>query len=287
MSISSIPSWGVAIAQWLLIPAATGLTAGFAAASSKARPAVAVAVIALGYSFQFGFSSSIPDLRISGPLAGVCWANIFNALDILLWSRISYRSQVEWERSRNSAHERQLSSFSKQLKWSLALPFNYRRIDTPWEIRNLPKFDKRDSQSVPSRSAFLLQAAMKLFISVFLLIVSIVEPDVPGVGALVSEMCGRSPSLIPRSADISLRNLLAQASFVLSFAMMTRFSINAIYYTFAVICVSSCFSEPASWPPISELITEAWSIQRFWRYVNVFNEDLTDKLVMHGINVTE
>lgn len=268
--IMALPPWCIPVSQWLLIQITTGLAAGFMPASSKFRPAIAVGVVALAYSFQCTQSRYFDDTRISGPLAGVCWANVFNAMDILVLSRINYKSQVDWEKKghQNTANqvEGPWNSSLRKLRWSLVLPFSYRRIGTPWQITNLPMFDENDSHFAPSRLAFLAQAILKVCFSVFILAFILIEPHTPGVGSMVSMISDESPSLIPKLTDTSPQEVMIRLSFMLAFGLMTRSALVATYYLLATVSVALHISEPVSWPPITGSVATAWSIQQFWRY---------------------
>lgn len=266
----ALPPWCIPAAQWLLIQITTGLAAGFLPASSKLRPAIVMVIVALAYSFQFDHGRHLGDTRISGPLTGVCWANVFNAIDILLFSRINYKSQIDWEKKRheNTPSQEQDSSnpLLRRLRWSIGLPFGYRRIGTPWQITNLPMFDENNSRFAPSRLAFLAQAILKLCASVFILAFVLIEPDAPGVGNMVSMISDGSPSLIPKLTDTSPQGAIAQLSFILAFGLMSRSAFIATYYLLATISVALHISEPVSWPPITDSVTKARSIQQFWKY---------------------
>ena len=272
MTSALLPPWCVGVSQWMLIQITTGLVAGYTPASSKFRPAAAVGTVALACSFQLGQCRYFNDIRISGPLAGVCWANVFNAIDVLLLSRINYRTQVEWDMKKEGndvrAQKRALSSpFFKKLRWSLALPFNYRRIGTLWQIRNIPTFDGNGQFS--SRLVFLARCALKLLLSVLVLVFVIIEPEIPGVGTMVSMISDEQPSLIPSLTELSQRETFARLSFVVSYGIMTRASLIATYYSVAIVFVALCISEPVAWPPVTGLITEARSLKHFWRYATI------------------
>ncbi|KKK16037.1 hypothetical protein ARAM_004618 [Aspergillus rambellii] len=269
MGLADFPSWVTPLVQCMLVQSLTGLTTGFAPSQSFARPVVAAITALVAYRLlPRGIGDCFDETRFAGPVVAMCWVNVLNAIDLLVLSRVSYEAQVEWEvKQRMKVDGRDL--FVHRLIWSLGIPYNYRRINTPWQIQRLPSVDSRDPRRVPSRRYFLLHGAAKLFVSLGMIQAFTIDAEDVHLSRAVERLAlhpSRStaaPAIlfwITGSWSACLVRLLA----TVSFGIVTRAAIVAGYTGAGVVSVLLGLSEPAAWPPVFGSLAEAWCLRRFW-----------------------
>lgn len=249
MAITQLP-------PWILAQAVIGLAIAYTPPNSVLRPAAVAVTVALITSVQLdAMVATGRDLGSTGPLAAMGWVNVLNGIDLLLLSRVSYPAQLDWE----TRNKKQVPT--KQLAWAFWMPYNYRRVRTPWQIRGLPSFDPRDPSYVPSRRSFLLLCAGKVGVCGLLIRLFTLDTQYPGLWDLLAILWAQRP-------DASLvQRMLVHVSFMIPFAILIRAVIVGVFSLMALVCVGLGVSEPALWPPISGSLVNAWSIRRLWGYV--------------------
>lgn len=248
----------------LLIQATTGVAIAYTSAhETSLRCAAVVVVVALSITVQVGALVPGQLMHVAGPMAAMGWVNVLNSIELLLLSRVSYDAQVEWEaQSRNSSSN--ANPITTRLSWAVWMPYNYRRVRTPWQIKRLPSFSRSDPAYVPSRREFLLHCAGKVAVCTALVILFTTDQRYPGLEEQLVILFGGGNY----QSDVSLAwRLLVQSNFMLIFGILTRSVIVGVYSSVALVCVALGVTEPALWPPISGSLVEAWSIQRLWGYV--------------------
>lgn len=239
--------------QWLLVQATTGLAISYTTPNAHLlRSAAVIAILALATSVQIEALLPGRDIRAAGPIAAMGWVNVLNGIELLLLSRVSYAAQVEWERK-----ELKAQTPMSQLAWAFWMPYNYRRVRTPWQIRRLPGFRDDEPGYVPSRGRFLVVCLGKVVFCGLLIRLFTVDLRYPGLEEELAVLWGRS--------DVStVHRVLVQTSFMVPFAVLIRAVIVGVYSVMALTCVGLGVSEPGLWPPISGSLFDAWSIRRLW-----------------------
>ncbi|RAH69522.1 wax synthase family protein [Aspergillus aculeatinus CBS 121060] len=237
--------------------------------------------------------------RFGAPLISMGWVNVLNAVDLLVLSRVSFEAQKLWEfakyaRSVDGAVAKQQQQSPKppptqndptpqewvsRLRWAFSIAFNYRRIDTPWEIRHLPRFDAAVPGYVPSRARFLVGAVGKVVVAVVVIQGCTMETADANLGHAVALLPEARGTLLPfafafadADADTQAgwdwdgvwRRMLVRALFCLSFGIVGRATIVAAYNVCAIVAVGLGLYEPVMWPPVAGSLWEGWSVRRFW-----------------------
>ncbi|KAJ5718045.1 membrane bound O-acyl transferase family-domain-containing protein [Penicillium malachiteum] len=266
---SQLPAWLLPVTQWMLIQVIVGLVATFTPSRSRIRDAALVTAVALAYSVQCVVDKAFPSAKVAGLVAALCWANIFNAVDILLLSHVTYVEQLDWERGRPEERLKQSSAISssevgfswRKLAWALELPFNLRRVGTPWQINKLPIFQSGNDLYTPSRLKFLRDRGLMLCLALLAMgFLHRRENDQELLGMISLE----KESFLNQVMQISARAVLSQASLVVSYWINMRAGHQLIYSFCSFISVALGIYEPASWPPLGGSILEAWSLRQFW-----------------------
>lgn len=245
---------------WLLVQATTGLAIAYTSPhETHLRCAAVVTIIALSIAMQI--DSLVPGrkMHIVGPFVAMGWVNVLNGIDLLLLSRVSYTAHAEWEaKNRVSADT---SPVTTQLSWAFWMPYNYRRVRTPWQIKRLPGFSRRDPGYIPSRALFLRRCAAKVAVCAAFIPIFTIDLQYSGLKEQLAVLWGDDSDQLGVSP---VRRLLVQSNFMLMFGILTRAVIVGVYSSLALVCVALDVTEPALWPPISGSLMDAWSIQRLW-----------------------
>lgn len=263
---------------WLLVQATTGLAIAYTSPNDTVlRSAAIAAIIALGVVVQLDALVPGRHLPFVGPMAAMSWVNVLNGIELLVLSRASYPAQIEWEQQQQQNVKQDASrtgsrpvTHMSRLAWAFWTPYNYRRVQTPWQIKRLPCFKSSDPGFVPSRAEFLRKCAAKTLICGLLVALFTVDLQYPGLEEQLVILWGGDGDPSGVSAVSSARRMLVQTSFMISFLVLTRSVIVGIYSTMALIMVTLGITEPALWPPISGSLLDAWSIARLWGYVILY-----------------
>ncbi|KAH8429826.1 wax synthase family protein [Aspergillus melleus] len=255
--------WRVPVAQWACMQLITAMAVGLTPSRSPFRSAAAVVVIALACAFQHQISHSTLEMRIGGPMTANCWVNVMNAMDLLVLSRVSYEGQVTWEKKTNAKIHRS-GTILERVFWSVSAAFNYRRINTPWQINKLPRFDETDPSYVPSRGRFVLVGVAKAIWGVVLLALFTVETSDPHLPSAIDALPRDESVLLPWVYAASMRRLVLLIAFTISFAICSRAFTLAVYNSAAVVAVGLGIHHPSAWPPIAGSLLHGWSLRRLW-----------------------
>ncbi|GLB06606.1 hypothetical protein AtubIFM57258_001917 [Aspergillus tubingensis] len=228
--------------QFLAIQLLTGTTVAFTPANSPLRSIASLLVLILAYCMQISANAHLHGTRFGAPLVAMCWMNVLNGIDLLVLTRADYDKQLAYNNTKlkstsdKSPDKPQSKSLLEKYLWSLNLSFNYRRINTPWQIRALNTFNK-----IPTRTQFLLTSLLKLTISIAIIQLLTLETTNPYLGRAVDKLPVRPDEiLLPfwyhsgwGKDDVVLRFL-----FTLSFGIVARAFIVAGYTSAAVVAVA-------------------------------------------------
>ncbi|RAL02540.1 wax synthase family protein [Aspergillus ibericus CBS 121593] len=280
MSTTSLPEgWHIPITQWLAVQFITGTTIAFTAATSPLRNAAAILAFATAYSVQLSAATYLPGTRFGAPIVAMCWVNVLNAIDLLVLSRASYEAQREYDSAKTSNGKPKSAppqpprnpGLIQRYIWSLSLTFNYRRINTPWQIPALTPFHSHSPARIPSRTHFLATSCIKLLFSIAIIHLFTIETEDLYLAHAISHLPTHPgeilfPFLYPHRTGTGSweRDLVLRALFTLSFGIVARATIVAGYTLASMVFVGTGLQEVSMWPPVAGGIKEGWSVRRFW-----------------------
>jgi hypothetical protein len=202
----------------------------------------------------------------------MCWVNVLNAFDLLVLSRASLEAQLAYQSGKLDKKDTTprvgSPSLLAKLRFALELPYNYRRINTPWEN---PRLRTSASASTPqtqrkSKSTFLLHALLTLVISGTIIHLLTLDASDKHLQHALSKLNTSKSVLLPLR-HFDAQKLLVQILFTLSFGLVTRAAIVGGHTAAALVAVGALGDDPNSWPPIFEPLGEARSLRRLWGYV--------------------
>ncbi|KAL4794115.1 membrane bound O-acyl transferase family-domain-containing protein [Aspergillus venezuelensis] len=267
LPLNDYPPWITPVINWNLIQLITGATAIFTSSRSPLRPIAAALTAILAYILQHNIQTYYSGTRPSGPVVAMCWVNVLNAIDLLVLTRASYDAQVAYRKTKDEKKDKPTKGgqgkygLLRKIVFALVLPYNLRRINTPWQISRVPRFDERNPAYIPSRLSFLVQSLVKLVIAGAFIALLPLDPENPLLVKAVSKLDQTKYVLFYRNYDAY--SILLQAGFTLSFGIVTRASIVSGYTVGAIFAVL-LGDDPAEWPPVAGSLSEAWSLERLW-----------------------
>ncbi|KAL2813457.1 membrane bound O-acyl transferase family-domain-containing protein [Aspergillus cavernicola] len=271
MSLTNPPPWIGPLLCWNLVQSVTGLTVTFTPSTSPIRPIAAITTAILAYLLQVTMKTHFSGTRASGPLVAMCWVNVLNAIDLLVITQASYEAQLAYKTTKQekkdisstTTHESSLG-WGRKLLFALEIPYNSRRINTPWTISRVPPFNPDNPTYVPSRTSFLLHSALKLLISAAILTFLTIDPNDPHLSSVITQLnTDKTVLFFSPFHSFDARKFKIQCLFTLSFAIVTRATIVGGYTSLAFIFVL-CGSSPSNWPPIAGGFGDAYTLAGLW-----------------------
>ena len=134
-----------------------------------------------------------------------------------------------------------------------------RRIGTPWQIKNVPQFSRRDPSYVPSRSSFLLKTAASLFYCHLIWYLGSIQ-QLPDYTLVAIE---KQP-LLSRFREVTVEEIIFRIACTTFSFVQFVICIKIFPLVFGFIAVASGVSEPAAWPPPFGSLSELYSLRQFW-----------------------
>ncbi|KAL2861979.1 hypothetical protein BJX68DRAFT_223576 [Aspergillus pseudodeflectus] len=264
------PPWLTPVLCWNLIQSLTGLTVTFTASDSRVRPLVAALTALLAYILQRNIQTYFAATRPSGPLVAMCWVNVLNAFDLLVLSRASLAAQLAYQSAKLKKDKTppvQSPRLLAKLRFALELPYNYRRINTPWENPRLRTSTPQSQRK--SKSTFLLHSLATLLVAGAIINLLTLDASDTNLQHALSKLDTSKSVLLPLR-DFNAHNLLVQTLFTLSFGLVTRAAIVGGHTAAAILAVGALGDDAANWPPIFDSLAEATSLRGLWGYVFLF-----------------
>ncbi|KAL4944603.1 membrane bound O-acyl transferase family-domain-containing protein [Aspergillus oleicola] len=253
--------------QYALIHLTLGFTTAFTSATSHLRPTAVAAILTLATSIQIAVqhaAANIP-IPVRGILAMGAWIQVFNSLDILLHTRITYTEHVRWGKEKNERGGLESTPAVTALWFAVTIPNNFRRVDTKWQITPLYSFNNGSPETIPGRAEFLTARLKSIFLlsgtAVFLFIACSYLNWIPKQRDLLLSDLEKQGCLL----NTSWESLLAQIHPALFFIITLFMLHKTLYNLISIAAVSLHLSYPANWPPFQASPREAWTVRRFWR----------------------
>ncbi|KAL3482655.1 membrane bound O-acyl transferase family-domain-containing protein [Aspergillus germanicus] len=252
--------------QYALIHLTIGFITAFTPATSHLRPIAVAAILALAISIQFAVqhAANIP-IPVRGILAMGAWIQVFNSLDILLHTRITYTDHIEWQKEKNHRAGLKLAPAMTPLRFSLTIPNNFRRVNTKWQITPLYSFNIGSPGTTPGRAEFLIARLKSILLlsgtALFLFIAGSYQNWIPKQRDLLLLDLEKHGFLLYTSWESVLTQIHPVLYFIITLFMLHK----TLYNLISIAAVSLRLSYPANWPPFQASPREAWTVRRFWR----------------------
>jgi hypothetical protein len=137
----------------------------------------------------------------------------------------------------------------------------FRRVNSPYEVKNVPPFSSSDPSFVPSKWTFVAQRLA--ITATCYLVLDLLAPRTPPTNAAGMF----DPSFIPmisRIGDITFSELKRKALMISGFAVTFYCIIQTAQSFGAAVAVASGLSKVESWRPAFGSLTDAYSLKNVW-----------------------
>lgn len=161
-------------------------------------------------------------------------------------------------------------SILARLKFGLWVFCSWRFVDTPYQVRNVPKLEDNLRHN---RSAFLIHTGVTIAICYLILDGMLLSQDPQVAAKFFSE---EKTALFSRLGSVTLEELSMRFFAALGLGVSLVSVQRGAYCILALICVGLGFNEPEQWPPFNGSLSEAYCLRKFWRYVAVPQPCCTD-----------
>ena len=149
----------------------------------------------------------------------------------------------------------------ERLRFGYNAMTDFRRVDTPWEARNVPPFSYSNPDYVPTKSRFLMQRAANVIASYFILDLMKLRADTSMNATLFS------PEMVPifrrldsvKVQELALRLAITVFTWISSVCVLT-----ALSSILAIASVGTGLTEPRAWRPVFGSLSSAYSLRRLW-----------------------
>ena len=147
------------------------------------------------------------------------------------------------------------------LRFGLLMTLSSRQVNTPFQVKNMPRFSNRSADFVPSRAVFLRNTALAILVCYLIVDLSTMAAQPEQNSILFNQ---QNVPLLVRWDEISAASLAVR-----TFASLAVW-LN-IYYIFRIghgiiwfVAVCTGLSKVSAWPPAFGPLAEAYTVRRFW-----------------------
>ena len=268
----------------------TALGIGFTSASSiPIRSYGFPLVVASAYVANLLIIHRVPSTLWASVLAGNASTYVLRYLELVLIDKWNFedggptrlqsspdekiRKKIN-ENNRRIAASLQPATSWRRLRFGLGVTLNPRLVNTAYQVKNVPRWSQGEPQQIPSRGYFLRCTA-------FIVLLNYLIVDLCSLGA----QPGRNVLLFSNEKVAVFRrwNSLGPEEIVVRVlaSLMLWLNIYCIFRIFhgliVLLAVGSGFSKVQDWPRPFGPLSEAYSVRRFWGYV--------DSIRSHSISV--
>ena len=258
----------------------TGVVIGFTSASSKwVRSFGLMLVAASAYISISNTVRHVPSKLWSSVLAGNASTYLLRYVDLVLLDSWSFDARGPTTSKRHpkeiaekttpqlggrmEASQPPVTSWQR-LEFGLSVTLNPRQLNTPHQVKNVPRWSHHEPQHVPSRNSFLRRTAISVVISYMIVDLCSLGAQPERNATLFSD---DKVALFTLFESLEFEEIVIRA--IASFMLwLNVFCVFKIFHGLLVIlAVGSGFSEVRDWPPPFGPLSEAYSVRRFWGYV--------------------
>lgn len=148
-----------------------------------------------------------------------------------------------------------LDTICNRLRFGLSVSTNYRLINTPYQVKNVPPLSTRN------KAVFLWRKATVITVSYLLL--DLINSSADPAISLKYFTPGKVP-IFSRLRDVTAEELVIRTFTALAAAISLNCVQGGIYSLFAILSVGAGISAADDWPPFYGSPSEAYTLRRFW-----------------------
>ena len=266
-----------AVALVVLEVVTTAIAIGFTSASSKPiRLFGFILVAASAYLAILTTFRHVTRVLWASVLAGNASTYILRYLELVLLDSWSFddggptrmdslkKRKEKTETNIMTVESLQRATVWQRLRFGFSVTFNPRQLNTPYQVKNVPHWSYGESQQIPSQEDFLWRTAINIFLSYVIVDLCSLGAQPEQNAVLFSDdkvgLFARLDS--PSPQEIVIRVLSSLIVWLNIFCILRIF-----HGLLSFLAVGSGFNEAKDWPPPFGLLSEAYSVRRFWGYV--------------------
>ena len=273
----------------------TTLVVGFTPASSSLRLACLPVLSAFVWHCLLRSPEDIGRSSWAASVGGYTLSSLLQYIDVAVLSQWDFElqgprndiirgtTQVVPQKTPITTIYSQSEIFSR-LKFGLWVFCSWRFVNTPYEVKNIPRLNKKLRQS---RTRFLAHRAVTIFICYMILDAMDSSSDSDIADKFYSS---DKIGLLSRIQDVSLEELVMRFFAALALGMSLVSVQRGVYCVLSFVCVAMRLHHPEDWPPFNGSILEIYSLRNFWRHAFLFHlfhiTTLTSCIVFSGIKST-
>jgi len=274
MSLSNLSGFSLPVPHLLLFELVSASAAiGCTPSRSWIRPATLPILSACSYCIiRDGALYMRP--RWASLLGGFSVAVLLRYLDVGLISRWNFESKgpaspsPTVDKAGHSQTDTAASSSSTlltRLLYGWYTLWSFRQVNTPHEVKHVPKFSSADPDYVPSQRRFVLQQAMSAVVCYLLLDLLSQRPPPSNPAQLFD------PTLVPvfsRLHSVTASEIKVRALTIAGFGVTFFLIIQGFQSFAAALAVGAGLSPVENWRPAFGSIWDAYSLKNVWGYVS-------------------
>ncbi|KAF1948164.1 hypothetical protein CC80DRAFT_541141 [Byssothecium circinans] len=216
------------------------------------------------------------------PLSGFANGVVLQYLDLGLLSHWGFdtKSAIILAQKQNGetlAHNR-ISTVIQRFYFGFLSTFSFRKVNTPYEVKNTPQFrDKR----APSKPRFLLQHVTMVLICILAVDVSSQLPPAPNPAELFA---AQRVHFLSRLGEVSGEEIAVRIMGSVLYWCNLFAILQGLFSFAALLAVSFGLSDVRSWRPLFGSLRDATSLRYFWG--KFWHQSLRDALYKPGSFLT-
>ena len=270
---STPPSW--ATHPWTLLATEISLLVlivGFTSPSSPGRRAFFPVFIYLVYAVFMGARTQISNSFHASFGTAYATLTFLQYVDVALLSKWDFAYGGPSPRAPTKKLEKPFSKSDNlwnRLKFGIYAAASYRCSGTSFEVPNQAPFDPKNLNYVPSRGKYLRWALFRVIVVYFILdaLTSFNDP-----AAMAPLFTDEKIPLLARLSQLTLQEGLTRTITSFSFWFVNYLVLMLFFDIPGIICVSTGLSGVEWWRPPFNSITEAYTLRRYWGYVNAVDD---------------
>lgn len=161
----------------------------------------------------------------------------------------------------NCQPEFSINTIWERLRFGFSATFSLRNMNTPFEVKNVPSFSRRNISYVPSRRRFIFKE-VSTFVACFLFLdLASLMPNDDGNKEMFSQ---NYIPLLTRLGSISTQEMLNRSMTTLLCWTSMYCTMQILYSASSALCVGLGFSSVKDWRPLFGSPFDAFTLRGFW-----------------------
>ena len=255
---------------------ATAIAIGYTSPSSFIRPVLLPLVAVSTCCVIATCLENIPRIFWASLVAGNAPTYLLRYLDLVLLNRWSFEAggpsvPVLDDDGRKEGHvtaggsnngiTHSANATVAPLRFGLLATLSSRQVNTPFQVKNVPRFSNRHANFVPSRAVFLRNTALAILVCYLVVDLSMLAAQPEQNPILFNQ---QNVPLLARWDELSAAELAVRTFASLAVWLNIYCMFRVGYGIMGFVAVGTGLSEVTAWPPAFGPLAEAYTVRRFW-----------------------